>query len=165
MRPRYTLPAACLAAAISVLAGPGAAALDIPVLEVPCLCKLGNREAGYRGNIAVTDANRDSLRALIERRGLVLGATVTLKGAGCDPVAWPHPIHKPTCGQTSVSRRAADGATTQTMVDNAPFTGTVSIRIFSNAGIPQTTDPDGSPRVNLEQWSRSRSIAVLGDAR
>ncbi len=150
-----------------MLLAPGATlalAQDQASIEAPCLCKLGNREAGYRGTIAVTDANRDALRALIERRALSVGMTVTMTGAGCSAAAWPHERNKPACGQTSVRQRAADGTTSTTMIDNAEFTGTVRVRIFANAGIPRGDDAaDGSPRVNVERWARVRSISVLGD--
>lgn len=140
-----------------------AAAAEPVVLEGQCFCKLGSEKAGYKLIVALTDANREAMRKLIEAGGVDLGKSITLKGKGCDPNAWPHKRYKAKCGQTSIFKRSADGKGTWKSVDNSEHTGAMTVRIFANGGIPVgARTPAGLPIVDAKRWPGAASFSVMG---
>ena len=160
----------CLSAALGAssltLAAAPAWSADPVTLTVECLCKRGNKPNGYFGHVALTDANRAAMKAMIEAGGVEVFKTITLKGAGCSPASWPHAKFKPKCGQTSGRHTKPDRSFTQIMVDNTEHTGTVTLQIAYNGGIPVASrTADKKPILNDARWAKLPGFVVGGNAK
>lgn len=152
--------AALAAAALPLVLSPAHA--ETLVLEVQCLCKLGHKPDWYKGSVALTPESRDKMKGIIEAGVFELRKTVTLKGKGCNPSTFPEGW-KGKCGQTSVSRKSADGKRTVTMVGNEEFSGEVTISVKSNFGIPKARDSTAKViKLDEKRWPTVVTIGVMG---
>jgi hypothetical protein len=140
---------------------------DPEPLTVQCLCRDGSSTNRFFGRFAVDAGSSQALKDLIEANTFGLRRTITIRGEGCGRDPRLEGLNA-TCGRTSVTNRDPAGRLTEsTMVDNAEFSGEVTMRITSNSGIPRLPGtPDDEPRVNMEQWTsgRVRVIQVMGVA-
>ncbi len=131
-------------------------------LDVHCLCQRGDKATNYFGNVALTAANREAMKTLIEGGGVKIGQELTLKGAGCSAATFPQG-YKDKCGDASIVKWVTSTQAERTIVPNSEFSGEVTIRISSNSGIPLASDStDTAIKLDEQRWPNSASFSVMG---
>lgn len=142
-----------------------AVAQEAVVLEAACLCQRGDKKDMYYGRIALTDANRDKIKALIEANTFGLKKTITFRGNGCgkDGVLYGMDAR---CGDTSVPGPKVGGKATYQSIPNTEFVGEVTIQISYNGGIPLAANStDAKPQLDLARWPKTGVIVAGGTAK
>jgi hypothetical protein len=145
---------------------PRAQTAESAPLAVQCLCKIGGVESTYSGRFAADARSREELKRLIEANTFGLRKTIRIQGDGCGKDDRLSGMDA-RCGDNSLSRRDASGRTTFAAVPNEPFSGVVTLRITSNAGIPLVPgNPDDQPKVDDKRWNSNMvsAIVVMGVA-
>lgn len=157
---RYLKPVVAIALSIPLTIAQARA--EPVALDVHCLCQRGDKATNYFGNVALTAANREAMKTLIEGGGVKLGQQLTLKGAGCSAATFPQG-YKDKCGDTSVVKWVTSTQAERTIVPNAEFSGEVTIRISSNSGIPLAMDStDAAVKLDEQRWPKAASFSVMG---
>lgn len=147
-----------VAAGCALLAPPAAAQTEI---QSSCFCQLGSNPRQFSAEIALTDANRATLRKMIETGELDLGKTIKVTGNGCAPADWRR---NRLCGQTSVSTTKADGSRTSERFDNTPVSGSKTLRIGNTANIPRKQGTPPKPIViDDERWPKVQVLLIGGE--
>ena len=143
-----------------VVAGTALPASAQTEIKSICFCQAGNNPKQFTAEIELTDANRTTVRKLIEDGELDLRKTVKITGNGCVPAAWRK---NRLCGQTSVSTTKPDGKRESQNFDNTPVTGTKTLRITHTGNIPRKRGTPPKPFiVDDEQWPKVQVILVGG---
>lgn len=158
-----------LGAMVLALAWGGGAALaqgsgDAPVtsFDVACLCQNGHDASRFSGEIAVTDANRDALRAQIEAGALDLRRQVVLRAAACAPRPWRRG-DAGGCGSSTRQVTLSTGERQTTRAENSVVIGERRIRITDTGNIPTRRDvPEGTIALDPARWARVAVVNVSG---
>ncbi|MGD9785212.1 MAG: hypothetical protein AB7E80_05670 [Hyphomicrobiaceae bacterium] len=149
-------------AGLLVPLGTLAAHAEAVVLDAHCLCKRGDKPTVYFGKLALTSANREAMKTLIESGGVQLGKQVTLKGMGCNPGTFPDGW-KDRCGDTSVTTWVTPTKAEWSSVPNDEYAGEVTIRITSNSGIPLALESsDEKVLLDENRWPDASVFSVMG---